>query len=155
MRDSNCSYRIHILLVGFSTNRHLPISCSWRAGILPQFPKQFSTGLEITSHLVDQNKEYPPWKRDMAIAYDHAGGRAKVVVKEGINAGKTFLRLYGSKKEYMVREGDYPSCRRSYLGEWFLNISFKNPFHSSGVVREVRSSILFTYLHGRPLLIGL
>lgn len=54
----------------------------------------------------------------MDIVYDNAGGRAKVVVREGYNAGKTFIRLYGSKKEYMIREGEYPTCRRSYLGEW-------------------------------------
>ena len=53
----------------------------------------------------------------MDIFYDHAAGRAKVVVTEGLNAGKTFLRLYGLKKEYMIRTGEYPTCRRSYLGE--------------------------------------
>lgn len=53
----------------------------------------------------------------MDIVYDSVAGRAKVVVKDGLNAGKTFLRLYGSNKEYMIREGDYPACRRSNLGE--------------------------------------
>lgn len=67
--------------------------------------------------MVDRAKVYPAWKREMDIVYDNVAGRAKVVVREGLNAGKTFLRLYGSKKEYMIREGEYPACRRSYLGE--------------------------------------
>lgn len=67
--------------------------------------------------MVDRTKTYPAWKREMDVVYDNAGGRAKVVVREGFNAGKTFLRLYGSKEEYMIREGDYPTCRRSYLGK--------------------------------------
>lgn len=67
--------------------------------------------------MVDGGREYPPWKREMDIAYDYAAGRAKVVVAEGLNTRKTFLRLYGLNKEYMIREGEFPSCRRSYLGE--------------------------------------
>ncbi|CAN0092844.1 unnamed protein product [Laminaria digitata] len=82
-----------------------------------QFPEQFSARLDVVSHMVDRGRDYPPWIREMDIAYDYAAGRAKVVVKEGLNSGKTFLRLYGSKKEYMIREGEFPSCRRSYLGE--------------------------------------
>lgn len=67
--------------------------------------------------MVDQAKGYPPWIREVDVAYDRAAGRAKVVVTKGLNAGKTFLRLYGSKREYMIRDGEYPACRRSYLGE--------------------------------------
>lgn len=87
------------------------------AGATWQFPEQFSARLDVVSHMVDRGRDYPPWIREMDIAYDYAAGRAKVVVKEGLNSGKTFLRLYGSKKEYMIREGEFPSCRRSYLGE--------------------------------------
>lgn len=72
--------------------------------------------------MVDRDTEYPPWTREMDIAYDYVAGRAKVVVKEGLNDGKTFLRLYGSKKEYMIREGEFSSCRRSYLGERFADL---------------------------------
>lgn len=53
----------------------------------------------------------------MDITYDRSAGRAKVVVNDGIDAGKTFLRLYEQKKEYMIREGEFAGCRRSYLGE--------------------------------------
>ncbi|CAM9355217.1 unnamed protein product, partial [Hapterophycus canaliculatus] len=67
--------------------------------------------------MVHQVKEYPPWIRELDITYDNVAKRARVVVTKGHGAGKTFLRLYGSKKEYMIREGDYPTCRRSYLGE--------------------------------------
>lgn len=87
------------------------------AEILSQIPEQFSARLEVTSHMVDRTKEYPPWIREMDISYDHVAGRAKVVVQDGIDAGRTFLRLYESKKEYIIREKEYPSCRRSYLGE--------------------------------------
>ena len=53
----------------------------------------------------------------MRVWYDYVAGRAKVAVTEGLLAGKIFLRIYASKKEYMIRGGDYASCRRSYLGE--------------------------------------
>lgn len=78
--------------------------------------------------MVDRDREYPPWIREMDIAYDYAAGRAKVVVKEGLNSGKTFIRLYGSNKEYMIREGEFPSCRRSYLGERFTDLSAPSTF---------------------------
>eukprot|EP00752_Nemacystus_decipiens_P001465 g1441.t1 len=67
--------------------------------------------------MVDRTKTYPAWMREMDVAYDIVDGRAKVAVRAGFNAGKTFFRLYGSKEEYMIREGEYPTCRRSYLGE--------------------------------------
>lgn len=54
----------------------------------------------------------------MDIFYDRPAGRAKVIVHQGIDAGKVFLRLYESNEEYMVREGNFACCRRSYLGEY-------------------------------------
>ncbi|CAN0295808.1 unnamed protein product [Pylaiella littoralis] len=95
----------------------LPGWSSEEAGFTPQFPEQFSARLQITSHMVDRAKEYPPWNREMDVVYDSVAGRAKVVVRQGLNAGKTFLRLYSSKEEYMIREGAYPACRRSNLGD--------------------------------------
>ncbi|CAM9785617.1 unnamed protein product, partial [Sphacelaria rigidula] len=86
-------------------------------GTISQFPEQFSARLEVTAHLVDRTKGYPPWLRTMYITYDRPAGRAKVVVNDGVDAGKTFLRLYQQKKEYMIREGEFAGCRRSYLGE--------------------------------------
>ncbi|CAM9274823.1 unnamed protein product [Ectocarpus sp. 4 AP-2014] len=85
--------------------------------LISHFPQHFSVRVQVTSHMVDPATGYPPWIREMDVAYDRAAGRAKVVVTKGLNAGKTFLRLYGSKREYMIRDGEYPACRRSYLGE--------------------------------------
>ncbi|CAM9559731.1 unnamed protein product [Scytosiphon promiscuus] len=82
-----------------------------------EIPRQFSAHVRITSHMVDQDKEYPPWIRELEIAYDNVAERAKIVVTKGLGAGKTFLRLYTLNMEYMIREGQYPACRRSYLGE--------------------------------------
>lgn len=87
------------------------------AGLISHFPQHFSARVQVTSHMVDRTKGYPPRIREMNVVYDRAAGRAKVVVTKGLNAGKTFLRLYGSKREYMIRDGEYPVCRRSYLGE--------------------------------------
>lgn len=107
----------HILPVYLVPGMFLPGVPRRLAGSTWHFPQQFSARLEIVSHMVDGGREYPPWKREMDIAYDYAAGRAKVVVAEGLNTRKTFLRLYGLNKEYMIREGEFPSCRRSYLGE--------------------------------------
>lgn len=68
--------------------------------------------------MVDPAKNYPPATRDMDVFYDHVAGRAKVIVNDGVSAEKAFLRLYESNKEYAIRQGqEFPSCRRSYLGE--------------------------------------
>lgn len=69
--------------------------------------------------MVDRANEYPPWLREMDVWYDHTSQNVKIVVKDGSNINKTYLRLYGSKKEYVIRKGEYPSCRRSYLGRRF------------------------------------
>lgn len=92
-------------------------SPSWRTGTTPHFPEQFSANLKVTAHTVDRTKAYPPSMRQMDILYDRVAGRAKVVLNDGLNPRKTFLRLYESKSEYMIQEGEYPSCRRSYVGE--------------------------------------
>lgn len=68
--------------------------------------------------MVDRAKDYPPWRREMILWYDHVAGRAKVVTTDDLHAGKTFLRMYDLKKDYMLRGGEYASCRRSYLGEY-------------------------------------
>lgn len=53
----------------------------------------------------------------MDILYDWPAGRVKVVMNDGADAGKTFLRVYESNKEYVIRKGKFAGCRRSYLGE--------------------------------------
>jgi len=60
----------------------------------PPLPLQFSADLEIVSHLIDRNQDYPPWKTKMIISYDHVQGWARVEVKEGRNEGKLFIRRY-------------------------------------------------------------
>ncbi|CAM9950116.1 unnamed protein product [Ascophyllum nodosum] len=106
-------FRGLITLIAFAAVTYYTVA----RGISPQFPTQFSATVEITSHLVDRTREYPPRRREMRVWYDYVAGRAKVAVTEGLLAGKIFLRIYASKKEYMIRGGDYASCRRSYLGE--------------------------------------
>ncbi len=44
-------------------------------------------------------------------------GMARATILSGIDANKTYIRQYDLKREYMIREGKYPVCRRSYLGE--------------------------------------
>ena len=53
----------------------------------------------------------------MRLWYDHEGGKAAVDISEGLDAGKAYIRRYDEKKEYMIRSGEFPVCRRSYLGE--------------------------------------
>lgn len=83
----------------------------------PMFPEQFSARVKVTAHLVDPAKGYPPSWKDMDVFYDSRAGRAKVVIHGGKDASTIFLRLYNSKKEYLIRGGGFAFCRRSYLGE--------------------------------------
>mmetsp|Transcript_62229 Transcript_62229/g.140742 ORF Transcript_62229/g.140742 Transcript_62229/m.140742 type:complete len:241 (-) Transcript_62229:167-889(-) len=83
----------------------------------PTFPFRFSARVEITAHLVDRSKPYPPWLRVIQVSYDYPAKKALAVVEQGYDEGKTFLRRYDNKSEYMVRGGRYAECQRSYLGE--------------------------------------
>lgn len=51
------------------------------------------------------------------MSYDFSAKRARVVAEMGIQAGFSFFKLYGQKREYAIRTGQYASCKRSYLGE--------------------------------------
>ena len=84
---------------------------------LPSFPDQFSATLVTIAHQVDKTRDYPPWKQVLHIDYDFPGGRARINATEGFHAGKLFLRRYDTKREYMIRGGDFAECQRSYLGE--------------------------------------
>jgi hypothetical protein len=66
---------------------------------------------------VDRTKDYPPWLRVIQVAYDFEAQKVKAVVEQGYDEGKTFLRRYDNKSEFMVRGGEYPECQRAYLGE--------------------------------------
>jgi hypothetical protein len=83
----------------------------------PTFPKQFTCTVEVTAHLVDRTKDYPPWLRVIDVKYDFVNQRASAAVRKGYEEGKMFLRRYDNKSEFMVRGDPYPECVRSYLGE--------------------------------------
>lgn len=87
------------------------------APVFPVFPSQFSARVEVTAHLVDRSKAYPPWLKVVNVKYDYDNQMAQAQVMQGFDQGKTFLRRYDNKSEYMVRDGAYPDCQRSYLGE--------------------------------------
>jgi hypothetical protein len=59
-----------------------------------EVPPQFSADVHVTSHLLNETQEYPPWRTHMKIYYDLATGRARADVFSGHQAGKTFIRRY-------------------------------------------------------------
>lgn len=83
----------------------------------PTFPQQFTVTVEITAHLVDRTKEYPPWLKVIDVQYDYLNKRAYAAVLQGYDEGKVFIRRYDNKTEFMIRSGPYPECQRAYLGE--------------------------------------
>jgi len=83
----------------------------------PKLPLQFSADLEITAHLVDRTKDYPPWLRKIKVHYDHTKKLARAEISAGYEAGRTYIRRYDTKREYMVKSGEFAECQRSYLGE--------------------------------------
>lgn len=91
-----------------------------------------------------QTKEYPPWKRVIDVVYDFEGKRARADIKEGFEAGRTYIRRYDTvrtlalrpeclcscgrrlltpvpvvlqKRDYMIKSGEFADCERAYLGE--------------------------------------
>lgn len=82
-----------------------------------KFPLQFSGSLEITSHLIDVDSEYPPNTRRMSIVYDYHNKRARIDIEAGYEAAKYYIRRYDTKNEYMIRLQPIDDCKRSYLGE--------------------------------------
>lgn len=84
---------------------------------LPIFPLQFSATIEITSHLIDNNSEYPPNKRHITVYYDYINKKARADIEAGYEAAKYYIRRYDQKKEYMIRLPPIDDCKRSYLGE--------------------------------------
>ena len=65
-----------------------------------------------------QSQPYPPWRRRIELWYDLPARKVKAVVHEGFEEGKTFLRRYDLKQEYVLRDDDFAECRRAYLSEW-------------------------------------
>ena len=60
--------------------------------------------------------------------YDFLNRRASAYMKQGYDEGKTFLRRYDNKSEFMIRGPPYPECVRSYLGERMPPPVFPDPF---------------------------
>lgn len=81
------------------------------------FPLQFSGNLEIISHLIEEDSDYPPKTRHYSIYYDYENKRARADIEGGYEAAKYYIRRYDQKKEYMVRLPPIDDCKRSYLGE--------------------------------------
>lgn len=79
----------------------------------------FTSALCLPIACLLQTKDYPPWRRSMEVWYDLANKRSKIVVHEGFEAGKTFLRRWDAtpRMEYMWRDDEYAECRRAYLSE--------------------------------------
>ena len=99
---------------------------------LPHIPSQFSADLVVTSHQIDAKQNYPPRERHIKIVYDSIGGMAYAKITKGYEAGRTYIRRYDRKKEYMVRGGKYPECRRSYLGEQMPEVIFPRQIQYKG-----------------------
>lgn len=99
---------------------------------LPHIPRQFTTDLVITSHQVDAAREYPPRERHIKIVYDSNTPAVYAKIVKGYEAGRTYVRRYDLKKEYMVRGGQYAECRRSYLGEKLPEVVFPRHIHYEG-----------------------
>ena len=90
----------------------------------PTFPAQFSATVVTIAHMVNSSNAYPPSLRKIRVHYDSVKGRAKAEILEGYDVGKTFIRRYDLKKEYMVQKGKHKRCHRGYLGEAFPEAVF-------------------------------
>ena len=44
-----------------------------------------------------------------------SNSQVKAFVHEGFEEGKTFLRRYDAKAEYVLRHDEFAECRRAYL----------------------------------------
>ena len=81
------------------------------------FPLQFSATIDVTSHQIDIESEYPPRNRRMTVYYDYINKKARADIEAGYEAAKFYIRRYDSKSEYMIRLSPIDDCKRSYLGE--------------------------------------
>lgn len=107
-----------------------------------QFPLQFSGSLEIISHLIAADNEYPPNTRRMSIVYDYHNKRARIDIEAGYEAAKYYIRRYDTKNEYMIRLQPIDDCKRSYLGE---TMPFPDLSSSTYIKDEVIDGIMCSY----------
>ncbi|TMW65948.1 hypothetical protein Poli38472_003713 [Pythium oligandrum] len=83
----------------------------------PSLPRQFQADLLIVSHLTNPQQHYPHSRREIRIQYDYDQGIARADMLKGYEVGKTYVRRYDQKCEYMVKQGKYRKCERAYLGD--------------------------------------
>lgn len=108
-------------------------SCSSTPGL--SIPSKFSAELEVESHLIDKEVQYPPRIKVAHIHYDFEGKRAKANITVGYDAGVTYIRRYDLSSEFMLDQGPYPQCKRSYLGEKMPIPAFSSSFLAGAVLK--------------------
>ena len=77
--------------------------------------RQCSCGPSHCSYTWLQTQPYPPWRRLLTVWYDGPAKRARVDVHEGYDEGKSYIRRYDTKSEFLIKNGSFPQCRRAYL----------------------------------------
>lgn len=76
-----------------------------------------------------QEQEYPPPVRSIKLDYDLVGQRVRVEILKGYEAGRTYIRNHASKQEYQIKTGNYPGCKRAYLGRQPRPAVFRSLIH--------------------------
>jgi len=90
------------------------------ASSTPKFPTSFTTRVEITSNLLPvDGPSYPPRTRTIYLSYSAPLQAVKAEITAGYESGKTYLRQYSDKMEYMIKSGEFGKCQRSNLLEDF------------------------------------
>ncbi|KAE9016708.1 hypothetical protein PF002_g9357 [Phytophthora fragariae] len=112
----------------------------------PQLPRQFQAEVQVLSHLTDPRQDYPPSVGRMKVQYDFDQQLALAEMLEGYNAGKTFVRRYDLKQEFMVKSGEFRKCERAYLGDAMPTPGI--PFTQEFVAMEsVRGKVCEHWVH--------
>ncbi|OWZ12378.1 hypothetical protein PHMEG_00014472 [Phytophthora megakarya] len=122
------------------------IVCVSSARVPPQLPRHFEAEVQVLSHLTDPRQEYPPSMGRMKVQYDFDQQLARAEVLAGYNAGKTFVRRYDQKQEFMVKSGEFRKCERAYLGDAMPvpEIPFTQEFVA---IESVRGKICEHWVH--------
>ncbi|KAL4176891.1 hypothetical protein KRP22_001828 [Phytophthora ramorum] len=133
----------------------------------PQLPRQFQAEVQVLSHLTDPRQEYPPSMGRMRVQYDFDQQLARAEMVEGYNAGKTFVRRYDEKQEFMVKSGEFRKCERAYLGDTmptpeipfvqeFVAMESAAPIHllALQICRLSIYTVRAAFAHGLPVLLA-
>ena len=87
--------------------------------------------IHITSHQIPETSTYPLRHRDLKLVYD---GVNKRVLSSSSHEYKTYIRRYDIKEEYMIRGGEFPTCKRAYLREDLPLVNFGNDFQETNEI---------------------